>query len=119
MGRSNNERLTRLERMGAALHRKVDSLLRAANLEVIMELEQMADFTALVNQVAKIRGAAASTNAFVVGLKKQIDDLAAGMNDAEDQAKVEALAADIDAISATLPQAIAVDPGASMGGDNT
>lgn len=117
--RTNNERLARLERMGEALHRKVDALLRAANIEIHMEIEQMADFSKLVAEVAKIKGAAASTTAFVAGLQKQVADLAAGMNDEEDQSKVEALAADIAAISATLPQAIAADPGGSMGGDNT
>lgn len=76
----------------------------------------MADFTKLVKEVAGMRGAAESTNVFIAGLEKQVDDLAAGMNDEEDQSKVEALAADIAAISATLPQAIANDPGASTGG---
>lgn len=101
-----------LERMVIALHGKVNSLLRAANLTIELEFSQMADFTELVAKVEKIRGVAASTNAFVAGLKKQIEDLAAGMNDADDQAKVLALAADIDAIADTLPQAIAA--GGSM-----
>lgn len=111
---STQERLGRLERLVIALHVKINSLMRIQDFEIDMEFSQMADFTELVAKVEKIRGAAASTNAFVVGLKKQIEDLAAGMNDAEDQAKVMALAADVDAISDTLPQAIAADP--SLGG---
>lgn len=111
-----DERVDHIERMVISLHGKVNSLLRAANIELEMELSQMADFTELVAKVEKIRGAAASTNVFIVGLKKQIEDLAKDMNDEEDQAKVMALAADIDAISETLPKAI---EGGSMGGITT
>lgn len=117
---TNAERLIRMERRVEALHRKVDSLLRAANLDIILEIEQMADFTDLIAKVEKMRGRVESTNAFVAGLKKQIEDLAADMSDEEDQAKILALAADVGALTDKLPQAIDANPGpgGSMGGIN-
>lgn len=103
------------------LHRKANALLLAAKINLNMELSQMADFTVMVAKVEKIRGAAASSKVAFDEIRKQLKDLGAGMNDEEDQAKIEALSADLDAIADSLPQAIAATPdtGASMGGDNT
>lgn len=70
----------------------------------------MADFTALVAEVEATKGDVASTIVFVDGLQKKIDELSANMNDAEDQAKVEALSADLKAIRSTLPKAIVANP---------
>lgn len=109
-----DERVDHIERMVISLHGKVNSLLRAANITIEMELEQMADFSALVAKVEKIRGAAASSKVAFDEIRKQLKDLAEGMNDEEDQAKVAALATELDAIADTLPQAI--EAGGSMGG---
>lgn len=105
-----NERLGRLERMVGALHPKINSLLRAAEIEINLELEQMADFKDLADNVAKIKGTVASTKSFIQGLKAKIEELAAGMNDADDQAAVVALAAELGSTEAELAAAIAANP---------
>lgn len=112
------DRLIRVERVGAALHPKVNALLRASDLEILMELEQMADFKDLADNVAKIKGTVASTKAFIQGLKTKIEELAAGMDDTQDQAAVMALAAELGSTEADLAAAIAAnpDPGGSTGG---
>ena len=114
--RSTNERLGRLERMVAALHPKINSLLRVAEIEINLELENMANFQELADQVAKIKGTVASTKAFVQGLKTKIEELGAGMNDAEDQAAVVALAAELAGAETELAEAIAANPTGSTGG---
>lgn len=114
---STNERLGRLERMVFGVHRKLDSLIRAANIEFQMEIEQMADFKALADEVTKIKGTVASTKAFIQGLKAKIEELAAGMNDGPDQAAVVALAAELGSTEADLANAIAANSGGSVAGN--
>jgi hypothetical protein len=96
--------------MVGALHPKLNSLIRAANLEIDLELEQMADFTELVAKVEKIRGTAESTKTFIQGLKARIEELAAGMNDTEDNAAIMALAADLGNVESSLATAIQANP---------
>lgn len=87
-----------------------------AETELSLELQQMADFSSLVAEVSKIRGTVASTKAFVQGLKTKIEELGAGMNDAEDQAAVVALAAELAGAETELAEAIAANPTGSTGG---
>lgn len=111
-------RMTSMEHLMYHVVRGQVGIMRALKLEINMEINRMADFTKLIDEVTKIKGAAASTNAFVAGLQKQLADLASRMNDDADQAAVEALSADLAAVSASLPQAVAANPdaGASAGG---
>jgi short-subunit dehydrogenase involved in D-alanine esterification of teichoic acids len=115
---STNERLDRIERMVGALHPKLNSLIRAANLTIDLELENMADFKDLADQVTKIKGTVNSTKAFIQGLKARIEELAAGFNDTADQAAIMALAAELGGTETELAAAIAAnpDPGVSTGG---
>jgi len=117
---STNERLGRIERMVAALHPKINSLLQASDIQYFMELDQMADFKELADNVTKIKGTVASTKAFIQGLKAKIEELAAGMDDGPDQAAVVALAAELGSTEADLAAAIVANPtpptGGSMGG---
>lgn len=113
------DRLIKMQRNGAALHLKVNSLLRAAELDFLMEIDQMADFKDLADNVAKIKGTVASTKAFIQGLKTKIEELAAGMDDTQDQAAVMALAAELSGAETELAAAIATNPGPvdpSLGG---
>lgn len=109
-GSSTEERLLRLV---LANQRK---MMTALNVVTQMEYRQMADFSKLEAEVKATRGAAESTKVFVAGLEAKILELSAGMNDAEDQAKVEAFANDLAAIRATLPQAVVENPGGSTAG---
>lgn len=115
--KSTNERLGRLERMVGALHPKLNSLLRAAEIEINLELENMADFKELADNVAKIKGTVASTKAFIQGLKAKIEELAAGMDDGPDQVAVVALAAELGSTEADLAAAIAANSGGSVAGN--
>jgi hypothetical protein len=109
------QRLHRIERSLASLHYKIDSLLRSQNLEILMEYSQMADFTVLAADVAKIKGTVASTKVFIQGLKARIEELAAGVSDTADQAAIMALAADLGATETALADAIVTDPVGSAG----
>lgn len=113
-----NERFDRLERMVAALHPKMNSLLRASDQSFFMELDQMANFQELADNVAKIKGTVASTKAFIQGLKTKLEEAAAGMNDTEDQAAIVALSAELSGAETELTAAITANPepptGASM-----
>lgn len=110
------DRLIRVERVGAALHPKINSLLRAAEIDFLMEIDQMADFKDLADNVAKIKGTVASTKAFIQGLKTKIEELAAGMDDTQDQAAVMALAAELSGAETELAAAIAANPAPPVGG---
>ena len=109
-GQSTEERLLREILIG---QRKIMSAL---NIVTSMEIKQMADFKKLEDEVAATRGAVESTKVFVKGLEDKIAELAEGMNDADDQAKVEAFATELATIRSTLPQAIVENPGGSTGG---
>lgn len=97
------DQLTRIERM-------VKELLRRSGIEMDMEFEQMADFSALLEKVTKIKGRVESNAAFIAGLKKQLTDAAAGMNDEEDQAKINALVTDLDAVADQILPAVDANP---------
>jgi ADP-dependent phosphofructokinase/glucokinase len=77
---------------------------------------QMADFSKLVAEVEATRGAVESTKAFVKGLEAELSKLGSNMNDEEDQAKVEALAADLARIREALPKAVVANPVPTEGG---
>jgi hypothetical protein len=113
-----NERLGRIEHGVKMLHRKIDMLMTAQSIELIMETENMANFAELAEKVTKISGTVNSTKVFIQGLKARIEELAAGFNDTADQAAIMALAAELGGTEAALAEAIVANPdnGGSMGG---
>lgn len=116
-----NERFDRLERMGEALHSKINSLLRAANIDFLMEIRQMADFTALNAKVSKMSDLAASFKTMTDGLKAERDaardELAAvKAADQVDQDAVNAAEAKLAEVTAALEAITAVATGTPVGG---
>lgn len=105
-----------VERLLRSIHRNQYKIMSALNLTINMEIEQMADFAKLIAEVEATRGAAESTRIFVEGLEAKIADVAADMNDEDDQAKVEELASQLAKIRESLPKAVAANPGGSTGG---
>ena len=127
MGFTSNKRLDRLERMIAAIHPKLNSLLRAANLTIDLGLENMADFTSLNAKVSKLTSIAESEKAMNDGLKAERDVLAAKVTelmaaDVADQVALDAANASLATVNATLEALTAVasntpvDTGGSTGG---
>lgn len=98
------------------VERKIDALMHAQNLEIELEIMQMADFSRLITEVEATRGAAESTRKFVEGLEAKLAELSEGMNDEADQAKVEELAEELAKIRDSLPKAVVANPGGSTGG---
>ena len=120
-----NERLSRLERMVAALHPKINSLLRAANIEFLMELEQMAEFSKLNAEVSKNTDLIGSIKTMADGLKAERDAVKAELDalkaaDALDQGAVDAAEEKLAAANAALEALTAVATGTpaepSLGG---
>ena len=123
MGFTSNKRLDRLERMIAAIHPKLNSLLRAANLTIDLGLENMADFTSLNAKVSKLASIAESVKAMNDGLKAERDALTAKVTelmaaDVADQVALDAANANLAAVNATLEALTAVvdNTGVSTGG---
>jgi hypothetical protein len=120
MNRSSDERQyrKRMERRLAVMDRKLDALLIAQNIELNLEIQNMADFSELIAKVEKINGTVASTKVTIQGFKAKIEELAGQISDTDDQAKVMELAASIGAIEGELAAAIAANPdtGGSQGG---
>lgn len=107
----------------ALLERKLNKILywqllilKALGVQQEMEAISMAKFDSLLAQVSRLRTRVDSTNAFVKGLQAKTEELAAGMSDEEDQKQVEQFAAEIGALTDTLPQAIEQGTGGSEGG---
>jgi len=116
-------RLDRLERTIRTLHQKVDSLLRAANLTMYLEIEQMADFTALNARVAKLTSVTESIKTMNDGLKVERDALKSEIEslkaaDQIDQGAVDAAEASLATTNAVLDAiaAVASNTGGSTGG---
>lgn len=90
----------------ARLERKLDALMSAQNLELLMEMTEMADFKKLIEEVRATKGAADSTRKFVQGLESRLSEMSSNMNDDEDQRQVEELSKELAAIRETLPHAV-------------
>lgn len=107
MATSTNERLRRIERLLFGVHRKLDSLLRAQNLEIDLELEQMFNLDKMNASIAKIRDIASSVKAAYDGVIAQRDAAVAELaavkaDDAADQEKLTAAEANLAAAEAML-----------------
>lgn len=116
-----NERLANLERMGRALHRKIDSLLIAANIELEMEFSQMADFSRLNANVTKLTDIAVSLKTMSDGLRAERDALKVELDtlkaaDQLDQDAVDAAEASLATANATLAALTAVAVNTPVGG---
>lgn len=100
------DQLTRIERM-------VAELLRRSGLELEMEFEQMADFSALNARVSKLTDIGASFKTMNDGLKAERDAARAELekvksDDAADQAAVDAAEAELAKVTAVLEALSAV-----------
>lgn len=123
-------RATREQKLNALL-RNQRSMMHAQELEIELELQQMADFTKLNAKVAGIKDIATSLNTMFTGvvaerdnLKKELAELKAA--DAVDQEAVDAAEAAVadaqhtiealQAVAAGTPIVLPPDPGGSTAG---
>ncbi len=98
----------------ARIERKLDAIMRAQNLEIEMEFEQMVDLSNITREVEETRGATASTKVLVKGLYAKIKELKS--NNPAEQAKIDELAASLQASQDELASAVEENPAGSTGG---
>lgn len=73
-------------------------------------------FDALIKEVADARGGRESAKVMIAGLVEELKAAKAAMADPADQAKIDALAAELEASEAAFADAVVANPGGSTGG---
>lgn len=95
------------------IERLLRELLRAQNIELEMEYEQMLDLSNITREVEETKGGVASAKKAFELLGKKIDELKGQISNPADQAKVDELSAGLQAAQDDLAAAIAANPDAN------
>ena len=120
-GLDDTTQLGRMERMLIVQGRMLLELLRRSGIDHNLEIQLMADFSALNDKVSKMTDLAASFKTMTDGLKAQRDAAQAEVDalkaaDSTDQASVDAATAKLSEVNAALEAVTAVAAGTPVAG---
>lgn len=105
-----NERLIRIENW-------VRVLVRRSGVELEMEIKNMIDLSNIAREVAETKGVIPSVKQALEKLTAKITELSGQISNPEDQAKVDALAAELQGVQDEIAAAVAANSGGGGGGD--